>query len=292
MLATVLGYDGNIFHRCLKRKGIDISNQKSRYSEAELKEWLDNHVFDYELEHVFNQYAAGYNVKLIKRALAHLYHRSLTYNEINNSRIAFHTVTARERQTSLTVDKTQVQMALKMVNKVLAPTKLHHMLQAMSQHFDSPNTLNLYDFLDIVARAEDMMSHDLTTPNNGKTNEPNLEALFETPYHQLLTTLDTHYKASLTKLKAKRINTSKIPVVSTSQQQLEEHNFLAKPSYLQTIPQREAVKRAIQSRDAMTPNVTKTAMMINLARAGYRSILQSEGHKTLSRLTTSHQSRL
>lgn len=287
ILAIVLGYDGDMFQRCLKRQGLDIS-QGNKCSETELKVWLDDHVFDHELDHVFNQYTVSYNVKVIRKVILLLHHRSLSFNEIASSRRAFKTITAREKRVSLSTDRRPILFALKMVGKVLPPTKLQHMIQAMKHRLDHPCSLNLCDFLDIVARAEEIQH--LTV--NSKTDVLQIESLFETPYHQLLTSLDVQYKASLLKLKAKRVNTCKIPLVSTPAEQQEESLQSLQPN-LQMRLHMEAVERAVrQARESITPGIHKTTILINLARAGNGSLSSSEGNRMFSRLSSRHSERV
>lgn len=283
LIAVVLGYDGDLFRRCLSRRGINL-HAKEKYTEFEVKTWLDDHVFDLELDRIFNHYTANDNVRVIKKVMFHLQHKSLTYNEVGMSRRVFQAVTAKERRITLSTDKRQILYALKMANKVLPPTKLHHLLQAMGhQRVDSTQSqsIRLYDFFDIVSRAEDL--EQLTSEYlQIKNNDPKvqLEVPFETPYHQLLTWLDGQYRASLVKKKSNTPKISKQDKVITSN-----------PQKMVTSLGSKAIQRSIETRDSIRPVIEQTTLLVHLARAGNLSLSSAQGERTLSRLTTTSHSK-
>uniref|UniRef100_A0A1X7UZU1 Uncharacterized protein n=1 Tax=Amphimedon queenslandica TaxID=400682 RepID=A0A1X7UZU1_AMPQE len=281
-VAIVLGYDGDLFQRCLARHGIDI-NAKHRYSELEVKTWLDDHIFDLELDRVFNHYTAHYSVRVIKKVLLHLHQRSLTYNEVATSRRVFQAVTAKERRLTLPTDKNQILFALKMTNKILPPTKLHHLLQAMGHYrLESPSSLKLFDFFDIVSRAQDLESLTSEYLQSKANSDAHLDVTFETLYSRLLASLDEKYKASLIKHKTKkaRSDTSRAEFVPEPQ----KTTF---PKYYNSI----AIQRATESREAMRPTIKETTQQVYLARAGNLSLSSSQGERTLNRLVTSYSNK-
>ena len=280
ILAIVLGYDGNIFQRGLKRRGIDIT-KKASYSDAEVTSWLDSNVFLLDLDNVFNNYPADYNVKVIKRAIFHLSHHLHTYQDLANSRKAFETLTAKERQLSLSTDTKQVLFALKMVDRILSPLKLQHILQTMSHHLDeSPETLNFYDFLDVVARAEKINMSKIK--NTDKDDVLQLDSLFKTPYHRLLTLLDDEYKKSLDKTGTRK----------TTQISFEEKKKAdAAKSSISTSFKKKMAKATSEEDQCIGPSVKSTNNLIQYARAGKRAITCEVGIRALSRMSQRTQCR-
>lgn len=281
-VAVVLGYDGDLFQRCLARHGIDI-NSRNRYSELEIKTWLDDHIFDLELERVFNHYTAHYSVRVIKKVLLHLHQRSLTYNEVATSRRVFQAVTAKERRLTLPTDKNQILFALKMTNKILPPMKLHHLLQAMGHYrLESSSSLKLFDFFDIVSRAQDLVSVTSEYLKSRATSDAHLDVTFETLYSRLLASLDEKYKASLVKYRTKkaRSDTSRTEFVPQPQK-------MTFPKYYNSI----AIQRATESREAMRPTIKETTQLVYLARAGNLSLSSAQGERTLNRLVTSYSNK-
>ena len=281
-VAVVLGYDGDLFQRCLARHGIDI-NARNRYSESEVKTWLDDHIFDLELDRVFNHYTAHYSVRVIKKVLLHLHQRSLTYNEVATSRRVFQAMTAKERRLTLPTDKKQILFALKMTNKILPPTKLHHLLQAMGHYrLESPSSIKLFDFFDIVSRAQDLETLTSEYLKSKTDSDAYLDVTFETLYQRLLVSLDEKYKASLIKYKTKKARSD-----------------TSRTEFVPAVPQKTtfpkcysiAIQRANESRKTMRPVIKETTQLVNLARAGNLSLSNAQGERTLNRLMTSYSNK-
>jgi hypothetical protein len=278
----LLGYDGNIFQRGLKRHGINI-NMKSSYSETDIRQWLHNNYFYLDLDHIFNSYAADYNVKVIRKAMFHLHLRLLTFNEIASTRRAFETITAKERQLSLSTNPEQVLYALKMVDRVMSPVKLQQILLAMSRYWDdSPTSLSLYDFMDVVAKAE-CIHVQRFNKRLQSDNELQIETLFKTPYHRLLSSLDDEFKESLIRVKMKKsTNNSTKPIT-------EKMKEGARSSI--SIKYREIASNIMSERHSITPSITRSSTAVKSARAGHRSLTSDEITRALNR-RTSHQNRI
>ena len=266
LLASVLGYDSKLFQRGLQDHGITITD-KDRYTEAEIYYWLDSKLLHKELDHIFNRYTGDYNVIVMKRALHHLHQHSLTFSEVGRSRRAFESQTYDQLGMSANVDV--ILYTLKIINKVIPPLKLEHLLKVMSKQFDTPQKLKLYNFLDIVAQSTPIGQLPLVCSEGN--DDIKVDGLFETPYHKLLSTLNTEYKASITKLKVKQ-----------QQRPLEQTT----KSFIDTSKWKTATLASKQTGESLTPYIKSSVSSIQLARTGQRPLSVEQGLRVLTRLST------
>ena len=266
LLASVLGYDSKLFQRGLQNHGINITD-KDRYTEAEIHWWLDNKLLHKELDHIFNRYTADYNVIVMKRALDHLHQHSLTYSELGRSRRAFESQTCDQLGMPANIDV--ILYTLKIINKVLPPLKLEHLLKVMSTQLDTPQKLKLYNFLDIVAQSTSIEALPLVSSEG--SDDIKLDGIFETPYQKLLSTLNTNYKASITKLKVRQQQT---PLKQTTK------------SFIDTSKRKTATLASKQTGESLTPYIKSSASSIQLARTGQTPLSVQQGLRALTRLST------
>ena len=265
LLSSVLGYDSKLFQRGLQYHGINITD-KDRYTDAEIHCWLDSKLLHKELDHIFNRYTADYNVIVIKKALHHLHQHSLTYSDLGKSRRAFESQAYDQFGMPANIDV--ILYTLKIINKVLPPLKLEHLLKVMSKQFDTPQKLKFYNFLDIVAQSSHIGELPLLCVEGN--DDIKLDELFETPYHKLLSTLNTEYKASITKLKVR-------------QQQAPFKQ--ATKSFIDTSKRKTAVLTSKQTGQSLLPYIKSSASSIQLARTGQRPLSVEQGLRVLTRLS-------
>ena len=149
-LASSLGFPGHLFIDALHPEEL---NEGEVVSEGRVTELLDSGALFTKLEKVFNTHSAKYNVKLIRKAMLHVKRRSLTFADISKSRIAFD-LYAYDDGSGIAAELTQIQQALKMLERVMSPTKLQTEIQVYGEIADVPTRFQMYEFLDIVAKCK------------------------------------------------------------------------------------------------------------------------------------------
>lgn len=162
------------------------------------------------LEKVFNKYPAKYNVKLIRKTMQHIRHRSLSFADIFDARVAFE-LYAYEDGRGIPAELSHLQQALKMVERIMSPSKLQMEIQRYSEVADVPSRLQMYEFFDIVAlcgkteieekRRESEMS--LQETNRAKRegtfdlNLPDFDEVLMTTDQRVTAYLEAKYRQSL-----------------------------------------------------------------------------------------------
>ena len=162
------------------------------------------------LEKVFNKYPAKYNVKLIRKTMQHIRHRSLSFADIFDARVAFE-LYAYEDGSGIPAELSHLQQALKMVERIMSPSKLQMEIQRYSEVADVPSRLQMYEFFDIVAlcgkteieekrRESEMSLQETNTAKREGTfdvNLPDFDEVLMTTDQRVTAYLEAKYRQSL-----------------------------------------------------------------------------------------------
>ena len=258
LLATSLGFPGSLLVNSFRvhyiaTAGEDADGGEKTVSEKMIVRLLNSGELFKRLEKVFNIYPAWYNIKLIRKAMQHIRHHSLSFTDISDCRRAFD-IYAYEDGSGIPAELSHVRQALKALERIMSPSRLQMEIQRFNDVSDVPSRLQLYEFMDIVAicgkteveeerrlseiSISDEASHELSVPDFGQilmTTDQKVSAYLESNYQQsfhrgkespvpqLVDTLDcivhTESRKSLVSLAAEQ-SRAVTPCLECSQSQL------------------------------------------------------------------------
>ena len=231
-------------------------------SEKDVVHLLDSEILHLKLEKVFNKYSAKYNVKLFKKAMSLLRHRALTFGEISDARVAFE-LYACEDGNGMPGNLQTVQLALKMLERVMSSLRLDAEIKKYQLYSDTPSRFQLYEFLDIVAmceKSEEVEMHlkscsSLESADDSGSNAdltlPDFDQILMTTDQKVVKYLDEKYRESLYK------TVEPAPAVLDS-----DH-------IIHGGPRRSLVSQARMQSRAITPSLEGSQSQLNRARGGY-----------------------
>ena len=157
LLSTSLGFPGSLLASRLHSQHTETEEGEeedvAEVSEKAIIKLLGSGALFKTLEKVFNRYSAWYNVKSIRKAMQHIRHRTLSFSDVSECRVAFE-LYSQEDGSGMPAEVSRVQLALKMFERVCSPSRLQLEIQRFSDVSDVPSRLQLYEFMDIVALCE------------------------------------------------------------------------------------------------------------------------------------------
>lgn len=290
-LASALGFPSNIFIKEL-RKSSDCCLQ-SDYAKLQdgkviaverLRYILESGVLNHRLEKIFNKYDADYNIKVVVKAISLLAHRQLSFSEIATCRMAFE-VYSMEDGSGLPAELAPVSQALKLMDRVMAPTRLEAEIAKQQHHCDLPSRVQMYEFYDLAVRclklseAEREMeiqidkNDDNTLSTASDTNLPDISKMLTTTDQQVLDYLDECYRSSLFK-----------KVAPTPAQPLDDQRVIS------MAPRRILRSMSKEHSCALVPPLERSQQQLHQARSG-RNVLSATQYasveESLSRPRTS-----
>ena len=268
-LATSLGFPSSLFlngfDNCPTLRVQHGRLAAGKYvSEKDVVHLLDSKILHPKLEKVFSKYSAKYNAKLVKRAMSILRHRALTFREISDARVAFE-LYACEDDSGMSAHIQTVQLALKMLERVMSSLRLDAEIKKYQLHSDAPSRFQLYEFLDLVAMCEKgeavevqmklcSMASLESADDSGSDADltlPDFDQILMTTDQKVMQYLDEKYRESLYK------KVEPAPAVLDS-----DH-------IVHSGPRRSLASHArVQSR-AITPSLEGSQSQLNRARSGY-----------------------
>lgn len=213
-LASSLGFPSNIFIKELKNS--TDSTFQSDYARLQggntitadrFKHVIESGALNHRLEKVFNVYDAEYNIKVIVKAVSLLAHRQLSFSEIATARMAFE-VFSMEDGSGLPAELVPVSQALKLMDRVMAPTRLEAEIAKQQHHCQLPSRIQMYEFFDLAIRclklpeAEremEIQNDDNRLSTDSDTSLPEISKMLMTTDQQVLNYLDECYKSTLFK---------------------------------------------------------------------------------------------
>ena len=280
LLATSLGFPGKLFVNQLSAHyteiGLETGEQTAALSEKLVTRLLGSGVLFKKLEKVFNEYPAWYNVKLVRKAMQHIRHRSLTFSDISLCRIAFQ-LYACEDESGLPAELSHVQRALKMLERVMSPSQLHVEIQRFNEVSDVPSRLQLYEFMDIVAACrktdevedERRLSEISLSDSGVSSRELNVEG-----FDQMLMTNDERVRAYL----ESNYQHSRHKGKDQSPPELDPDHIV------HTDSRKSLVSLAAEQARAVTPCLERSQSQLHASRSGFCTL----SHDHFKSLTTSH----
>ena len=152
LLSSSLGFPGDMLADKFQAQhpATEGTQEGKPVSEKMIVKLLSSGALFKRLEKVFNKYPAKYNVRLIRKAMQHIRHRSLSFADVFDARVAFE-LYAYEDGSGIPAELSHLQQALKMVERIMSPSKLQMEIQRYSEVADVPSRLQMYEFFDIVA---------------------------------------------------------------------------------------------------------------------------------------------
>lgn len=286
-LALALGFPSNIFIKELSKSSncflqsdyVSLQDGKAVTVER-LKDILQSGALNHRLEKIFNKYDAEYNVKVIIRALSLLAHRQLCFSEISTARLAFE-LYSMEDGSGLPAELGPVSQALKLMERVMAPTRLEAEIGKQQHYSDLPSRIQMYEFFDLVVKclklseAEREMDiqvgnydeNTLTTAS--ETNLPDISKMLMTNDQQVLDFLDKRYKSSL----FKKVDPTPPP--------LDNQRIVS------VAPRRILRSMSKEHSCALVPPLERSQQLLHQARSGRMVLSATQCIESLSRPHTS-----
>lgn len=269
ILAVELGYDRHLFERKIK-----IVPSGRLVSESEVCSWLDVKAFDRELDCVYNEHDATYNVKVIKRAMHHIRRRTLSFKDLSKCRQIYEMQTADCPHGISSRDVDKVLDLLKLLDKILSPSKLRHIIKAKSHQLDNARLLQLYDMFDILSLADDMWRAEEEFEKRKKQLPCRRRCTYmqyhilekdelELPYQQLLNNMEAQYKSSLLKNKPRPSRVAAIPL----------HRRDITASYIDSKRRERSVTASHQQGRVLSDCLQRSTSQLLVARTGHAHLL-------------------
>lgn len=213
-LCSCLGYPNNLLLDCLHDDTKVKPSLRREYlkfiagkplKESFINQLLESNYLQQCLEKRFNRQDAKHNIKVIKKAMWLLRHWKMSFNEISEGRVAFE-VYCCEDGSGLLVAVETVLSALKMVEKVISPSKLECEIQKQQHIVDVPSRIQLYEFFDLMLLTKNSVHVELEMKSNSDGEKatsivslPNLEQMWMTSDQKILEFLEEQYKLSMYK---------------------------------------------------------------------------------------------
>ena len=220
-LASALGFPSNFFIKEL-RKSSDCCFESDcarledgkAISGERLKHILQSGALNHRLEKIFNKYDAQYNIKVTVKVVSLLADGQLSFSEVATARMAFE-VYSMEDGSGLPAELAPVSQALKLMDRVMAPTRLEVEIAKQQHYCELPSRIQMYEFYDLAVRclklseAEREMeaqigrnvSDDINALSTASsdTSLPDISKMLMTTDQQILDYLDERYKSSMFK---------------------------------------------------------------------------------------------
>lgn len=291
-LCSCVGFPGNFLTEGLKSSPdprqqsahlrlLTSSNCKP-VSDKLLHELLKSRHMRPGLEKVFNKYPADCNRRIFVRAMSHLKHGRLGYMEISDARVAFEAHMCEDGMGMFATVGVVLQ-ALKMLERVMAPSRLETEIQKQQAVVDVPSRIQMHEFLELVVRsarwsqAEEEVASPIaeaaqTDPSELDLSIPDFGQLLMTKEQRLLDHLDQQYKDSLCKRKA----SSKPPTAVASRT-------------VTSSPREEARASSQRQREALMPALEYSQHQLLRARVGFAVFLPMQ-HRVAEQTYASRQS--
>ena len=276
-LALALGFPSNVLTKELSNLSeFSLQNDCAELehghsiTEENLKLFLESGALNHRLEKVFNKYEAVYNVNLIVKAASLLSRRQLAFNEISTARMAFE-LYSMEDGSGLPAELVPISQALKLVERVMAPTRLQAEIAKQQQNCDLPSRIQMYEFFDLVVRclkwseaAREMetqvASHELSATSN--SNPPDISKILMTTDQLVLEFLDERYKAAI----FKKVDPTPVP--------LEKQRIVS-------TAQRRTLRAASKEQSrVLIPSLEQSQQRLHQARRG-RSVMSAKQYSTV-----------
>ena len=286
-LASALGFPSDLFLRelgaspnsALQYEYSKLQCGKS-ISERNLRCLLESGALNYRLEKTFNKHDADYNTRAILKAMSFLNHRQLSYDEISEGRLAFE-VYSVEDGSGLPAQLKPVSQALKLMNRVMSPSKLEAEIQKQQHICDLPSRIQLYEFLDLAIKCtksqdaeREMEQHIIMAEkeqlqDDNDTCLPDISKMLMTNEQQVLDYLNKRYRSSL----VKRHVDSSCPVP------LDDKRIVS------MVPRRKLRSLSREHSCALLTPLERSQQQLHQARSGKMVLSSNQANATVERIS-------
>ena len=204
-LASALGFPTDIFFKELSKSTDSVLRSEytrleagKSIAERNIRRMLESGALNYRLEEVFNKHDAQYNVKIILKTVSLLHHRQLSYREIAEGRLAFELYSV-EDGSGLPAEAEPVAQALKLMERVMAPSRLEAEIQKQQHYCDLTSRIRLHEFYELVVKCSKSMDAAKQMDYENKESLPDISKMLTPTDQQVLDHLEERYKATLVK---------------------------------------------------------------------------------------------
>ncbi|XP_071491280.1 uncharacterized protein [Diadema antillarum] len=157
-LTSALGYPNGTLRRCIPA---DHMIRKDGVSYREMLKLIDLKYFNEALHLSVNMHTADYNINVLRKSMNLLNHKFLTFDELNDVRVAFQVYEAGDIK-GMIIDKHTLMRTLKLCGRTIAPLKLMHRVKHMEERLDEPGRIQFYEFLDLIVLC--FLTKDVVLP--------------------------------------------------------------------------------------------------------------------------------
>ncbi|XP_065843165.1 uncharacterized protein [Oscarella lobularis] len=187
-LARSLGFQDHLFEKrlpCEHRKGDGLDDHVLHFL-------IDVKTFDASLHRTANMQGAEYNNKVLKKAVQALRARQISFEELNDARVAFFCYEEHD-MVGMLIDEASLLKALKMCKRIVSP--LYLMSEVRRLELDFPGRIQLYEFLDLfkISQPEDSVE------TKDSSSVLDFEDLLQTTDEKKMAILDKEYQQSVYK---------------------------------------------------------------------------------------------
>ena len=276
LLAASLGFPGSLLADRFPSQFTEIDgaeHRRGRVSEKMIVRLLGSGALFKKLEKVFNRHAAWYNVNSIRKAMQHIRHRSLSFRDISNTRVAFE-LYSEEDGSGMAAELAQIELALKMVDRICSPSKLQLEIHRFADVSDVPSRLQLYEFMDIVAvcgrtRDEDERMVSELSLSGTVSGEGSKQDLSVADFDQILMTRDEKVRAYLEQDYRSNLHGKK---KSSELDHTPTTPALTKDHIVHTDSRKSLVSLGAMQSRAITPCLEVSQSQLHTSRGGFYSL--------------------
>ncbi|CAC5424944.1 unnamed protein product [Mytilus coruscus] len=149
-LARAVGFPTDLFKSNLTKH---VTAEDHGMNVEQVHKMLDLRLLQKSIHRTRNLHTGEWNTKVIRKALFLMDHHALTFEEIYNMRIAYKAFEGEDMR-GMPLEERMMLGALKMCGRSIAPLKMMHRIKHMSVHFEEPDRMQLFEFLDLVLWAD------------------------------------------------------------------------------------------------------------------------------------------
>ncbi|XP_033752249.1 uncharacterized protein LOC117336026 isoform X2 [Pecten maximus] len=163
-LARALGFPIDLFKDNLAD---EIEQEEHGLCIKEVYKMLDNRLLERAVHRTQNLHTAEWNMNAIRKAVALLDHRAISFEDLYNTRIAYQAYEGFDMM-GLHLEKQTLLNTLKMCGRSIAPMKLLNRVKHMTHLLEERGRIQLYEFLDLVmwcGNYENYSPEDIAFPS-------------------------------------------------------------------------------------------------------------------------------
>ena len=269
-LSLSLGFPGNLLPQAFRDSPSPDAPaicEKLRHGKAikerTVKELLELQQVRSKFDKTFNKHPAIENVKLFEKVMSILRHRSLSFKELSDARVAFE-LYACEAIDGIPAESTTLQQAFKMLDRIISPIRLESLIKRYTRHSESSIAFKMYEFLDLVCNCRKLESVEKEFEDVCLSVD--FCSMFLTKEQRLLKYLDEQYEASFFK-KAGHSSPTFASTAATSTSSAPSSS--AKGKTIQNNARKSLTSVADAQARAIAPFIEQSQQQLARARSGH-----------------------